>query len=157
MDEPVYRLAASDDVNVLVKLRAAFLAEVSGASSSDPTLLAALTSYFHRALPSDEFVGYLAQMDDQIVATSGLVYHRHPPSPANIQGCEAYVMNVYTLPTWRGRGIATALLRLIIDHARQNNCCRATLHALPQARSIYGKAGFEAIDSEMRLHFRQTP
>jgi GNAT superfamily N-acetyltransferase len=155
MDEPVYRFAATVDIDALVEMRAAFLAEVSGASPSGPTLLAALTSYFRRAVPSGEYVASLAECDDQIVATSGLVYHRHPPSPANILGCEAYVMNVYTRPEWRGQGIATTILRKLIDHARQNNCCRVTLHALPQARSIYGKAGFKAIDTEMRLNFAE--
>jgi GNAT superfamily N-acetyltransferase len=153
MNEPVYRRAASSDIDTVVELRATFLAEVSGASSENSMLLDALNSYFRRALPSGEYVAYLAECDQQIVATSGLVYHRHPPSPSNIQGCEAYLMNVYTRPAWRGRGIAIALLQTLIDHARQNNCCRVTLHALPQARSIYAKAGFVAHDREMRLEF----
>jgi GNAT superfamily N-acetyltransferase len=63
----------------------------------------------------------------------------------------AYIMNMYTLPRHRGRGIATELLARLVAHARQKDCARAFLHALANARSIYERAGFLPDDSEMRL------
>src|SRR4051812_39281037 len=118
MTNPVIRLATADDVESLVALRAAFLAEVSGADPTDETLLSALRRYFAAAVPAGGVVAAVAEHAGQAVAASGLVYHRHPPSPANLEGCEAYVMNMYTLPAWRGRGLATALLGRLIDIAR---------------------------------------
>ncbi len=115
----------------------------------------ALESYFAKTIEAGEFVAYLAELDGRIVATSGLVYHRHPPSPKNLQGCEAYVMNMYTRPEYRGRGIATTLLARLVERARPH-CCRVVLHALPEARSLYLKAGFVTLDpavAEMRLDF----
>lgn len=157
MDNLVYRLATADDVESLTALRIAFLAEVSTSIPPGPELRAALTSYFARTLQSGEFAAYLAVADDRIVATSGLVYYHHPPSATNLHGCEAYVMNMYTLPVWRGRGIATALLEKLIEYARKTNSCRVSLHALPNARSIYLKAGFVPVDTEMRLDLRRNP
>jgi len=60
-------------------------------------------------------------------------------------------MNMYTVPQHRGRGVATALLRLLLDHARRERCGGAVLHAMPNARSIYARAGFVPADTEMRL------
>ena len=154
VDRLTYRLATPADVDALVDLRAAFLAEVSTAALPKEVLRAALTAYFVNALPSREFVAYVALVGDRIVATSGLVYHRGPPSVQNLHGCEAYVMNMYTRPEWRARGIATALLNRLVEHARQNNCCRVSLHALPKARAIYSKSGFAANDTEMRLELQ---
>lgn len=151
MSDLHYRLATADDVEPLVALRAAFLAQVGGADPADATLRDALRHYFASALPAGEFVAWLAVADGQIVATSGLVIHRHPPSPTNLAGREAYVMNMYTLPAWRGRGLAAALLDRLIDHARAAGCCRVVLHALPRARSIYVRAGFVPAEGEMRL------
>ncbi|MGA2442224.1 MAG: GNAT family N-acetyltransferase [Tepidisphaeraceae bacterium] len=146
-----YRRARLQDVGPLVKLRLAFLAEISGASESDPVLGASLVEYFSRTIPSEEFIGFLAVADGAIVASSGLVFHRHPPSNRNPTGREAYIMNMYTDPAWRRRGIASRLLQLLIDYARQNDCAKISMHALPKGRSIYVNAGFVPIETEMRL------
>src|SRR5436309_435460 len=98
MDDSVIRLATADDVESLVALRMAFLAEVSEADPADAALLTALRRYFATVVPAGEFVAAIAEHDGQVVASSGLVYHCHPPSPANMAGCEAYVMNMYTVP-----------------------------------------------------------
>jgi ribosomal protein S18 acetylase RimI-like enzyme len=154
--EPIcfYRRAMPDDVDPLVNLRLAFLAEVSGATGSDPVLRDSLTEYFSKMIPSNEFIGFLAVADSTIIATSGLVFHRHPPSNRNPTGHEAYIMNMYTLPEYRRRGIATRLLQMLIDHARQNDCGKISMHASPNGRSIYVNAGFVLIETEMRLDLR---
>ena len=114
---PDIRLATLDDVAALVDLRTKFLAEVTG-SCAGPELIEALTQYFLRTLATGEFVAYVAESEGRIIATSGLVYYRHPPSAANLHSCEAYVMNMYTLPVWRGQGIATTLLDRLIELAQ---------------------------------------
>jgi GNAT superfamily N-acetyltransferase len=58
---------------------------------------------------------------------------------------------MYTDPAWRRRGIASRLLQLLIDYARQNDCAKISMHALPKGRSIYVNAGFVPIETEMRL------
>jgi ribosomal protein S18 acetylase RimI-like enzyme len=152
-----YRRATPEDVDPLVNLRLAFLAEVSGATGSDPVLRDSLTEYFSKMIPSNEFIGFLAVADSTIIATSGLVFHRHPPSNRNPTGREAYIMNMYTLPEYRRRGIATRLLQMLIDHARQNDCGKISMHALPEGRSIYVNAGFVPIETEMRLNLYHDP
>ena len=149
-----YRRATLEDVGPLVELRQAFLAEVSGASVSDPVLGQSLVEYFSRTIPSEEFIGFLAVADAAVVATSGLVFHRHPPSNRNPTGREAYIMNMHTDPAWRRRGIASRLLQMLIDYARQNDCAKISMHALPKGRSIYVNAGFVRIETEMRLDLR---
>ena len=149
-----YRRATQEDVGRLAELRLAFLAEISGASESDPILRRSVVEYFSRTIPSEEFIGFLAVADGAIVATSGLVFHRHPPSNRNPTGREAYIMNMYTDPAWRRRGIASRLLQMLIDYARQNDCGKISMHALPMGRSIYVNAGFVPIETEMRLDLR---
>jgi GNAT superfamily N-acetyltransferase len=151
MSIPSCRLATADDVASLVRLRAAFLAEVAEADAADPALLDALRQYFAAALPAGEFVALLAEAGGEIVATGGLVFHRHAPSHHNLSGCEGYVLNMYTLPAWRGRGIATAILRKLLVVASERGCPRVSLHARPQARPIYARAGFVPVETEMRL------
>ena len=146
-----FRHVTVADLDVLVALRAAFLAENYGAAASAPEFLDALRRYFATTLGNGEYMAYLAIADAQVVATSGMVIHRHPPRPSKLGGCEAYVMNMYTLPAWRRRGLATALMKKLIDLAVQKGCERVTLHASDMGRPVYSKLGFVQADTEMRL------
>src|SRR5208282_2484447 len=111
----IYRQATSEDITSLVELRLAFLAEVGGADPKDAALQQALSQYFTETVPSGEFIAFLAVAGDRIIATSGLVYSRHPPSARNLEGVEGYIMNTYTVPAWRGRGIASTLLKELVS------------------------------------------
>jgi GNAT superfamily N-acetyltransferase len=152
MSEIVFRLATTSDVESLTTMRLAFLAEILPDRKPGPELRDAMSQFFTDALSAGEFVAYLAVADSKVIASSGLAFHRHPPSIANPTGREAYIMNMYTLPEFRRRGIATELLSLLVDHARENHCGKVSLHAMANGRSIYVKAGFVAIETEMRLN-----
>jgi GNAT superfamily N-acetyltransferase len=155
MDEITYRPANVADIIALTDLRLAFLAEVSAAPPHANTS-AAIKEYFRHAIPSGQFFSYVAVARSQIIATSGLVYHDHPPSQFHPTGREGYIMNMYTVPAWRRRGIATKLVDMLIEHARKNRCDRVSLHTYSQGRNIYTKAGFVPIDTEMRLDFQNN-
>jgi GNAT superfamily N-acetyltransferase len=150
MESVEFRLATAGDLESLVALRAEFLAELTGCDPDDPTLLTAMSRYFSATIPTGDFIAYLAVADGRVVATSGLIIHQHPPSARNQEGREAYVMNMYTVPAWRGRGLASSLLQRVLSAARQANCGRVILHATKRAAPIYLNAGFEAVESEMR-------
>jgi GNAT superfamily N-acetyltransferase len=154
MDHVACRQATAADISSLVELRTAFLAEVAGADPKDPALMQALWRYFSQTIPNGEFIAFLALAGGHAVAASGLVYHRHPPSATNLEGREAYVLNMYTLPAWRGRGIASALLRELVAVARKSNCRRIRLHAFPRAVSLYARAEFVPVKDEMELILR---
>lgn len=145
------RSATIADAAVLASLRAEFLAEVTQGAVLDPALRPALVDYFGRSLATGEFIAELALAGGEIIATSGLVWHQHPPTPKNVSGREAYVMNMYTRPVWRGRGIAAQLLERLFKIIRERGVHRVVLHAMPRARDLYTRAGFTAVDSEMRL------
>lgn len=144
------RCATIADAAALAAIRAEFLAEVTQGAAPDPALRPALDAYFSQTLATGEFIGELALAGGEIIATSGLVWHQHPPTPKNVSGREAYIMNMYTRPAWRGRGIAAQLLERLFRIIRERGVHRVVLHAMPRARALYSRAGFSAVDSEMR-------
>ncbi|MCC6678054.1 MAG: GNAT family N-acetyltransferase [Phycisphaerales bacterium] len=152
-----FRAATADDVETLIAMRCAFLAEATGGEPPGPAVREAMRRYFLEALPTSEFTSMLALADDAVVAISGLVRRRVPPSGLFPTGREAYIMNMYTVPAWRGRGIATELLRRLVELARLHGCGKITLHAFPKAAPIYARAGFTVVDGEMRLDLRAQP
>jgi GNAT superfamily N-acetyltransferase len=149
--EITYRETTVADIDLLARLRLAFLAEFHATDDRDPNLLAAARDYFAAAVPRGDFIGFFAESDGQVVGVGGMVINRLPPSTTNFPGREAYIVNMYTHPAWRGRGIAARIVALLTERARQEKCRRAILRAVPQARPIYTRAGFDAAGSVMEL------
>nr|BBH95232.1 N-acetyltransferase [Thermogemmatispora argillosa] len=153
---PLIRRATSADIEILTALRLALLRETGKVinDQGEQQLRALTYSYFRRAVPRGEFLAWVAEVDEHgtIAATGGLVFLTRPPSPDNEAGLEGYVLNMYTLPAWRGQGLARAILRHIIAYARQQTPARRLwLRATDAGRPLYASEGFRPATREMEL------
>jgi GNAT superfamily N-acetyltransferase len=150
---PTIRRATLDDVAVLARMRVALfrdMGELHAGEESGP-LMQAMRDYLTAELPAGRFLAWLALDDAEPIGCGGLVFVQKPPSPGNLTGREAYLMNMYTVPEWRGRGIATQLMATILDCVRESGVTSVRLHATEQGRAIYERAGFRAVGNEMVL------
>jgi GNAT superfamily N-acetyltransferase len=111
--------------------------------------------YFRRKLASGDFLAFLAEEGGQIVATSGMVVYEAPPTPGNPSGVEGYIMNMYTVPGARGRGLATRLVDALVEEARTLGARRTWLRASDAGKPVYERYGFHQYDRYM--HFRILP
>ncbi|MEH2291211.1 GNAT family N-acetyltransferase [Nostoc sp.] len=147
------RQANLQDLETLIQLHLELLQEAGEIKGdSDTTNLAEATrKYLGEKMPPGEFLAWIAEVDNQIVATSGLVFFQRPPYNGNLSGLEAYILNVYTIPMWRGQGIATALLKEIISFVRATEAKRLWLHATENGKRIYEKLGFVSTSKEMEM------
>jgi predicted GNAT family acetyltransferase len=69
------------------------------------------------------------------------------------EGRHAIVLNVWTEPNWRRRGLATLLIKEILAWARTERLDRLVLHASDEGRSVYERLGFIQTN-EMRFKDR---
>lgn len=149
---PTIRRATIADGETLIRLRLALFRDMGElrAEADEQALGVALGRYFATEMPPGRFHGWLA-LDDagEAVGCGGLVFAQKPPSHGNRSGREAYLMNMYTLPSWRGRGVAGEILGAILAFARESGVGAVRLHATEQGRPIYERAGFGAIGTEM--------
>ena len=147
------RRASADDVEELARLRLDLLREVGNLKQEKKSeALAEVTRHFLRETLSDgRFLCWVAEADGQIVGISGLMLFETPPDAGNYSGLEAYVMNMYTVPHWRHKGIATALLRRAIDFVKTTSTRRIWLRATGQRGAIYERAGFVSSAGYMEL------
>ncbi|MEH2104651.1 GNAT family N-acetyltransferase [Nostoc sp.] len=148
-----FRQANLQDLEALIQLRLQLLREAGDikGESNTTNLTEATRKYLGEKMPSGEFLAWVAEVDNQIVATSGLVFFQRPPYNGNLSGLEAYVMNVYTIPMWRGQGIATALLKEIISFVRATEAKRLWLHTTEDGKRIYEKLNFVSTSKEMEI------
>ncbi len=145
--------AQLSDIDRVVEMRMEMLYEVGKIAQEGGTekLRARTRDFFIKKFQTGEFKVLMAVADGKIVATSGIQFLERPPIYENIDGIEAHIMNVYTLPEHRGEGIATALLNNIITQARDKKAGRILLHAIGKDQSIYEKLGFKSTQNEMEL------
>ena len=141
---PSIRRANLGDLDALVHLRLDLLREVGNLKSEDdaPALAEATRRYLREKIPQNAFLVWVAEEKGKIVGTSGLLLYEKPPIAGDFSRREAYITNMYTLPEWRGKGIATVLLEEIIRFAKGRDARRLWLRATAAGRSVYAKAGF---------------
>ena len=145
------RLAVIEDAELLGKLRIEMRKEreTHEAPADADAFLQANIDYFRTALADGSYIGAIACADGEIAATGGICLHNHPPSYAVPNGRTACLLNMYTLPGFRGRGAAGKILAFLTEQARRKACCKIYLNASDMGKPIYQKAGFKDVANEM--------
>ncbi len=139
------RKARLEDMEEVIRLRMELLrstGSVVARSEQERALRGDTRAYLSRALPSGRFHAWLGVAGGRGVASSGVIPFERPPVPNNWMGLEFYVLNMFTEPEWRGRGLARALFSEVMRFAREQGAGRVWLHATPDGRPLYESAGF---------------
>jgi GNAT superfamily N-acetyltransferase len=141
----VCRRATLDDVSALVDYRIQFLNEHFGHAEDDDTMVVrkSLREYFVKAIPSEGFIAWVAEYEGRIIATSGMVVWQKPAMYGGVEsGKLGYLLNFYTIPEARRKGVSTRLLNELIKEARSSGLKYVHLHASRDGIDIYRRAGF---------------
>ena len=112
----------------------------------------AFVPWVRGTLAEDKYIGWLASEDGAVVGGAGLWLMQFPPHFLQVEPMRGYLLNFYTAPEFRGRGLARALLKEAVEEARRRKCAVVTLHASKFGRPIYEKNGFKQTN-EMMLRF----
>lgn len=146
----IYRSAILKDIPQLVKLRKLMQCEVNIFDPSEVTteFVAAIEEYFLKSLNDQSYYSAVAEVDGNLIAANGLVIYKKPPSITGPSGLVGYVTNVYTLPEFRGRGIAGELMKILIQFAKNANVAKLHLGATKAGRSVYERVGFKPVKFE---------
>ncbi len=151
------RPATPADVDVIAGHRVAMFRDM-GEVPMDALaneLLAASASALSALLREGSYVGWLAtDPGGRVVAGAGAHIKAWLPRIADHGARVAtsrlpLVVNVYTEPEWRGKGIARALMTALMDWSVGEGFDRVLLHASDAGRPLYESLGF-ASTNEMR-------
>ena len=116
---------------------------------------------FGEMIERGTYVGWLAAPAanaQAIIAGAGIALRDSLPSPRKVNGRTVgvttgklgLVINVFTEPEWRRRGVGKLLLQQAVDWSREQRLDRLILHASDAGRPLYEKVGFVPTN-EMRL------
>ncbi len=94
----------------------------------------------------------LVCMDGEIpVACATMCWDARIPTLGHPTGCRAHLMNVYTAPGYRRRGVARRLLQMLHREAQRRQVTEITLNATDEGRKLYEALGFRGNEEAMYL------
>jgi len=136
--------ASVSDIPVLIQHRLDFLEIVSGVQPAEDVerVSANLLQYFPAALADGSFKAVVAKDDAQIVATGGMILYRRPANYNSPNGRVGYILNMYTVPTYRRQGIGYGIMQRLIEIAKEESVDVLELHASSDGESLYRRFGF---------------
>jgi len=158
--EFVVRHATPEDAAVVGRHRAGMFRDMGliGGAAPERALAEATHAFAVAALATGEYRGWLAEPAGErghVVAGAGVqvrtIVPRPGPGGAVLVRPQALVLNVYTEPGWRRRGIAETLMRAVLAWADDAAVSSVVLHASDAGRGLYDRLGFRPTN-EMLYH-----
>lgn len=150
MADTIIKKATSADVENILNNRMDFLYRLTGKQQSDE-FREATREYLYNHISDNSLVCYIASNDRLIVSCVIFCIYSVIPKPSNVLGKIAYVFNVYTLEEFRGKGLATKLMKNAINDVKQLGVGEVYLSATDDGKSIYERLQFKYEDREMLL------
>lgn len=147
----IWKWASKDDLDVLVQTRIQVLRAANRLDdSADLSAVEEQTRlYYQQAW--DDHAALLVFDGETVVATGAVSFYRVMPTCCNPDGRKAYIMNMYTAPSYRRRGIARRTLDMLVRACRDGGVSFITLEATEAGRPLYENYGFVPMNDEMIL------
>ncbi|MGO9254900.1 MAG: GNAT family N-acetyltransferase [Bryobacteraceae bacterium] len=144
-------LEASDFAAIVHHRRSIYL----GMGYRDERALDAMSAGFRpwlrRKMEAGEYLAWFALAPDSSIAAGlGLWLMDCPPHMVVSGPWRGNILNVYTEPAHRRRGMARALMQIALDWCAAHRVATVILHASPDGRALYESLGFTPTN-EMRL------
>ncbi|MDB5045912.1 MAG: family N-acetyltransferase [Deinococcus sp.] len=143
----ILRPATPADAALIATQRAAMFADMNVEYSE---AAAQFTPWVAARLAAGTYLGWIVEHDGVAVAGAGLMILDWPPHFIDPQPFRSYLLNVYTHPQHRGRGLAQRLTQMALEETQRRGIRIMSLHASEFGRPLYEKLGFKPTN-EMRI------
>lgn len=145
-----YRKASLDDINKLIDLRKKQLVDEGIEPNID--IDTELYIFFKNKLSEGTLIQLLVEDNGVIIACGAIIIYDFPPSYTNKTGKKGYITNMFTEEDYRGQGIASGLLKNLVDEAKELGVSKLWLGASKLGRPVYKKFGFKETDEWLELN-----
>jgi GNAT superfamily N-acetyltransferase len=134
------------DVALLVDYRLKYLAELQGeqAIQNVDTIRKELENYFTDAIKQNRFFAFAAEIGGVVVGFGGIVVKEIPGDFKQAIYLEGDILNMYTVPFARRKGISQVILNALLNEAVCRGISKVALHTTKDGEHLYRKNGFAA-------------
>ena len=143
MSDIKYIRATKADIELLMDIRLEMLREVNNLPDSykyDKEFIDECKKYFEEG----DQTTILALDGKEVVGCASISYIWIMPTFSHPTGNRAHLMNVYTKPDYRRKGISKRMVEIIIDEAKENGVTEISLDSTEMGRPLYEALGFTA-------------
>lgn len=146
-----YKKANAEDISLLVDYRIEFLIEFWGEQEQQDIdeLSRNLYMIFKKYYDENSYLCYIAYDGETVAGIGGMILRDQPGNFKNPTGRVGYLLNMYTVPQYRKRGICSTILTKLTDDAIALGFTAFELHATKEGEPVYIKHGF-------RIHTEPT-
>lgn len=146
-----WKWADAADLETLVRTRVQVLRAANHLDTATDLTAVEEQSRLYYQQAGDEHAALLVYDGDRVIGTGGVSFYRVMPTCCNPDGRKAYIMNMYTAPEYRRRGIARKTLDLLVEECRRRGVDFISLEATEAGRPLYENYGFVKMHDEMML------
>lgn len=146
-----YITATKNDMDLLMQSRLEMLRVVNHLPS-DYVFDNQLTEYSKAYFEKGNQTTILAVDGHIAIGCATLCYIEMMPTFSHSTGKRAHLMNVYTNSKYRRQGIASKMLSMLIQEAREKGVTEISLDATESGRPLYERLGFKQSDECMVLN-----
>lgn len=147
--------ADKQNLHDLLYLRMEMLKEVNKLPDEfqfDENFTESTLNYFENSRQST----IISYNDGEPVGCATLCYIELLPTYEHQSGKRAHLMNVYTKKEFRKQGIASTMLYMLIEEAKENGVSEITLDSTEQGSKLYKRYGFVPSNECMVLNFSEV-
>jgi GNAT superfamily N-acetyltransferase len=155
MDEPIrIRRGTAEDIPVILRHRMAMMAEMGMGNPEANDAYAGLFPPFARRMMTEGFYHqWMVDTESGETVAGGAVYIvPWLGGPHDLRQQRVFIVNVFTEPAYRRRGIARRLMETMLAWCRDQGYRQVRLYASDMGRPLYAAMGFEPTH-EMRYLF----
>jgi GNAT superfamily N-acetyltransferase len=138
------REIGSDEVELMTTYRIAYLAEMQGERGLkyQKKLKSELNQYFDEALADDRLFAFMAEQDGEALSFGAMVLKKIPGDFNQTSYLEGDILNMYTVPFARRKGISGMILQELLNEAHNRGISKVSLHTSKEGEKLYRKLGF---------------
>jgi len=138
------REIGTNEVELLTTYRMAYLTEMQGERSEEYQIRLKndLNQYFREAIAENRCFAFFAQQGNEILSFGAMVLKKIPGDFNQSMYLEGDILNMYTVPFARRKGISALILQELLNEARNRGISKVSLHTSKDGEKLYRKFGF---------------
>ncbi len=144
VEEIKIRRVEEPDIPSMTVARLDYLIEMQGERAQEylQELQQNLQSFFKQTMSEGSFFALQAEYEGKIVSYGGMILKKIPGDLNQSSYLEGEILNMYTLPEYRRRGISSLVLKKLLEEARVMGLSKVALHCSEAGEPLYRKFGF---------------
>jgi ribosomal protein S18 acetylase RimI-like enzyme len=142
--EVIIRRVESQDLVGMTAARIDYLTELQGERPEyyKLDLQEKLQLFFQQAMQEGSFFAFLAEVDGLACSWGAMILKKIPGDFNQSSYLEGDILNMYTLPSFRRKGISSRILKRLLSEAKTMGISKVALHCSKDGEPLYRKYGF---------------